>query len=391
MADETSAAVNFDLNLRPLENWGDATEPGSGSYPNSAFELSGENRLQPGEGSMTAEARNNEVAKTLENGNACLEDEALRKEEDGEKNNGVEGSFFDCNICLELAKDPVVTCCGHLFCWPCLYRWLHYHSYAKECPVCKGEVTTKNVTPIFGSGNIIREHDVDSRLNDIPLRPQASRVESWRQINQRTASIIPMEEMIEHLGSTFELSQESVQNQSRNSSGPRESHVRFNSFLNRFMTFRGMRSERRAALPLVDMVDLTESSPANNELRASRLSSYLRHRSNSNRAATLPSLLSGLSSDEIQAAGWLAEGSYLENNPIERNQEQAPAVDDRDSVSSIAAAIRSESQTVDNAIEIDSRALLFTPSSRTRRRNDTSRTSDVDSGDSRARRRRRLN
>lgn len=25
-------------------------------------------------------------------------------------------------VCLELAHDPVVTICGHLHCWPCLYR-----------------------------------------------------------------------------------------------------------------------------------------------------------------------------------------------------------------------------------------------------------------------------
>jgi E3 ubiquitin-protein ligase RNF5 len=30
---------------------------------------------------------------------------------------------FECNICLELASEPVVTLCGHLYCWPCLYRW----------------------------------------------------------------------------------------------------------------------------------------------------------------------------------------------------------------------------------------------------------------------------
>jgi len=31
---------------------------------------------------------------------------------------------FDCNICLESVQDPVVTRCGHLYCWACLYKWL---------------------------------------------------------------------------------------------------------------------------------------------------------------------------------------------------------------------------------------------------------------------------
>ncbi|CAA2973082.1 E3 ubiquitin- ligase TRIM39-like [Olea europaea subsp. europaea] len=385
MADETSAAMNLDLNLGPLENWGDASEPGSGSYPNFAFELVGGNGLQPGEGSVAAEERNTEVAKTRENGNGYLEDEALGKKEDVEKNNGVEGSFFDCNICLELAKDPVVTCCGHLFCWPCLYRWLHHHSAAKECPVCKGEVAMKNVIPINGSGSIRREQEVDPSLNNIPLRPQALRVEGWRQTIQRTASINPMEEMTEHLGSAFEVSQESVQNQSRNSRDPHESHVRFSSYLNRILTSRELLRERRA----VDIVVLPESRPTNYESRESRLSSYLQRRSNLNQVTTLPNLPSGLSSGESQAVGSMAEYSYLGNNPVERNPEQPLPVDDRDSASSIAAVIHSESQTVDNAVEIDSRVLLSTSSSS--RRNDASRTSDVDSGDSRARRRRRLN
>jgi E3 ubiquitin-protein ligase RNF5 len=73
---------------------------------------------------------------------------------------------------------------------------------------------------------------------------------------------------------------------------------------------------------------------------------------------------------------------------VTRNQEQPPSVDDRDSFSSIAAVINSESQ-VDTAVEIDSMVSLSTSSSR--RRSDTSRVSERDSGDSRAPRRRRLN
>ena len=30
---------------------------------------------------------------------------------------------YECNICYEMAREPVVTYCGHLYCWPCLYRY----------------------------------------------------------------------------------------------------------------------------------------------------------------------------------------------------------------------------------------------------------------------------
>ena len=31
---------------------------------------------------------------------------------------------FECNICLDVATDPVVTQCGHLYCWPCIYKYV---------------------------------------------------------------------------------------------------------------------------------------------------------------------------------------------------------------------------------------------------------------------------
>ena len=30
-------------------------------------------------------------------------------------------NLYECNICLETASEPVITPCGHLFCWPCIY------------------------------------------------------------------------------------------------------------------------------------------------------------------------------------------------------------------------------------------------------------------------------
>ncbi|KAE9445605.1 hypothetical protein C3L33_22502, partial [Rhododendron williamsianum] len=319
--------------------------------------------LQTGEGSVSPEERNGE--KTCENNVTHVENEQFGKKEDEEKTNSEDGSFFDCNICLELAREPVVTCCGHLFCWPCIYRWLNVHSDAKECPVCKGEVTVKNVTPIYGRGTNTRDPEEDPSLK-IPLRPNARRVESWRQTIQRNPS--PVEEMMRR------FVQIPPQNAGSNN----------NSLLNRILTSRGMRGEQSTVVPPEDVVDvdLTQSIPTNSEAGESRwLSSLLLRRSH--RAATISNLTSALSSAER-----IVE-SYFRYHPVERNEEQPLGVDDRDSVSSIAAVIHSESQTVDTAVEIDSRVSVSTSSSR--RRNDASRVSDVDSGDSRPHRRRRLN
>lgn len=332
--------------------------------------------LQAGEGSVAAEERINEVPKMCENNNRFLEDEVSEKKSDVEKENGNDGSFFDCNICLDLATDPVVTCCGHLFCWPCMYRWLHVHSDAKECPVCKGEVTIKNVTPIYGRGCNTREPEEDSSL-EIPLRPHARRVESLRQASRNHFSF-PVEEMIRRLGSRFDLTRDLTLPQDSN--GTRETADRTNSLLNRIMTFRGMRAEQNPIAPPDDIVDLTQTGTTNHEAGPNRrLHSLLprRAQSQSQRSA----LTSALNSAER-----LVE-TYFRSHTVGRNQEQPQPVDDRDSFSSIAA-VNSESQT-DTAVEIDSMVSLSTSSSR--RRNDASRVSDVDSGDSRAPRRRRLN
>ena len=48
---------------------------------------------------------------------------------------------FCCNICLDPVKnrEPIVTQCGHLYCWPCIFRWLNTNH--STCPVCKAGVT----------------------------------------------------------------------------------------------------------------------------------------------------------------------------------------------------------------------------------------------------------
>ncbi|KAJ0051359.1 hypothetical protein Pint_02236 [Pistacia integerrima] len=71
---------------------------------------------------------------------------------------------FDCNICLDSVQDPVVTLCGHLYCWPCIYKWLHFQNVSTEdedqkqqqCPVCKSEVSPDTLVPLYGRGQTVR-------------------------------------------------------------------------------------------------------------------------------------------------------------------------------------------------------------------------------------------
>ncbi|XP_074592851.1 E3 ubiquitin-protein ligase RMA1H1-like [Curcuma longa] len=60
---------------------------------------------------------------------------------------------FDCNICLDLVVDPVVTLCGHLYCWPCIYKWMQVESMShRQCPVCKAFLSRDTIVPLFGRG-----------------------------------------------------------------------------------------------------------------------------------------------------------------------------------------------------------------------------------------------
>jgi RING-type zinc-finger len=75
---------------------------------------------------------------------------------------------FSCNICLDAVTEPVVTRCGHLYCWPCLYRWLvpgmnpqersslglrppsgPLDTNRRACPVCKAPCSVPTVVPIY--------------------------------------------------------------------------------------------------------------------------------------------------------------------------------------------------------------------------------------------------
>ena len=84
-----------------------------------------------------------------------------------------DNSAYECNICLDTARDAVVSMCGHLFCWPCLHQWLETRPNRKMCPVCKAGISKEKVIPLYGRGNL---HQQDPR-DKVPPRPQGQRTE----------------------------------------------------------------------------------------------------------------------------------------------------------------------------------------------------------------------
>ncbi|KAF1760692.1 hypothetical protein GCK72_008941 [Caenorhabditis remanei] len=83
-----------------------------------------------------------------------------------------ESARFECNICLDAAKDAVVSLCGHLFCWPCLSQWLDTRPNNQVCPVCKSAIDGSKVVPIYGRGG-----DSSDPREKIPPRPKGQRTE----------------------------------------------------------------------------------------------------------------------------------------------------------------------------------------------------------------------
>ncbi|GKZ01137.1 hypothetical protein MPSEU_001065200 [Mayamaea pseudoterrestris] len=100
-------------------------------------------------------------------------------------------SRFSCNICFEAVSEPVVTQCGHLYCWPCMYRWLEPGMRNDErislgltastnmntwistnastesrrvCPVCKANCCVTGLVPIY-----VRNETEDVQSVPVPV------------------------------------------------------------------------------------------------------------------------------------------------------------------------------------------------------------------------------
>ncbi|ADM12601.2 RING-finger-containing E3 ubiquitin ligase [Encephalitozoon intestinalis ATCC 50506] len=59
------------------------------------------------------------------------------------------GREYACNICYSRPEGPVLTPCGHLFCWGCLYIWSQSIRGCKFCPSCRSRMGIEEVISVL--------------------------------------------------------------------------------------------------------------------------------------------------------------------------------------------------------------------------------------------------
>jgi hypothetical protein len=62
-----------------------------------------------------------------------------------------EDDGWNCPICLGALNEPVVTRCGHVFCWSCLCEWLRG---SNRCPTCGGVTDRSALISVTGQGPV---------------------------------------------------------------------------------------------------------------------------------------------------------------------------------------------------------------------------------------------
>lgn len=358
----------------------------------AASDSENEGRLHSRDDDIAAQERTTESGKAGKRDCTILIAKALDMGPNAKEESN-KGSYFDCNICLSMARDPILTCCGHLFCWPCFYRLSYADSKAKECYVCKGKVTETSIIPIYGNGNYNYSRESKTPSLKVPPRPSAHRIESMRQRSiSQGLSPSQIDERIQQISNIFGAMGERTRALDNFSAQP--AAERSNFVPSRYRTSRTLPS--------------TEST-SNQHYDSSQVSRLLLQG-----AVSFSSLSSELNS-AVDNAERLVEDlqAYSNNRHMRRSHRQSPHVDNADAASNVAAFVQPEIQTSDTAAEISAAMLPSDLSLRTdivplvvgsdqtmdaeinstvssRRRSGIPRVSDVNHEVSREARRRRL-
>lgn len=76
--------------------------------------------------------------------------------------------LLECVICFSSpAEDPVVTQCGHIFCWICLKKWVN-NSDKMFCPICKNGINMDRVISLYANSTN-KHHDKPKAEREAPV------------------------------------------------------------------------------------------------------------------------------------------------------------------------------------------------------------------------------
>eukprot|EP00047_Mylnosiga_fluctuans_P003916 m.231663 g.231663 ORF g.231663 m.231663 type:complete len:215 (+) comp12249_c0_seq1:846-1490(+) len=109
-------------------------------------------------------------------GNSGSEQRPRKPEARAAKDDGGDDNPYECSICFDAAKEPIVTPCGHLYCWPCINEWMNKGKLT--CPLCNGAIAPDTIIPLYVKGR-----SAEDPRKKHPPRPQAHRQEAPPQQN----------------------------------------------------------------------------------------------------------------------------------------------------------------------------------------------------------------
>ena len=80
-------------------------------------------------------------------------------------------NYNECPICLNNARLPIVTKCGHIFCWECIKGWVNTKGKL-ECPICKNGIKLEEVIKLYSGDNQVKKGEVDDRPQQERSKPE---------------------------------------------------------------------------------------------------------------------------------------------------------------------------------------------------------------------------
>ena len=90
-----------------------------------------------------------------------------QKKNESPNNWSLEDEKWTCPICGEKLNNPVVTPCGHIYCFKCIDRWL---LSSNRCPMCNSNVHSTDLIYIPGHSDNPNNQPLTRRHQSTPFQ-----------------------------------------------------------------------------------------------------------------------------------------------------------------------------------------------------------------------------